>query len=82
VKDLDGQVLPLLTKDLLLLLLEDLAGPVMRVYDVVAQLEFDELGLRALTMVLVVLLFDCLMWNWCCLLVLCAPRRNAFQVCR
>jgi hypothetical protein len=45
VKDLDGEVLPLLTEDLLLLLLEDLAGAVMRIDHVVADLELDVLDL-------------------------------------
>jgi hypothetical protein len=45
VEDLDRQVLALLPEDLLLLLLEDLAGPVMRVNDVVTDLEVDALGL-------------------------------------
>jgi len=45
VEDLDGEVLPRLTEDLLVLLLDDLAGPVMRVDDVVAELELDVLDL-------------------------------------
>jgi hypothetical protein len=45
VQDLDGQVLTLFAEDLLLLLLQDLAGPVMRVYDVIADLIFDLLRL-------------------------------------
>jgi hypothetical protein len=45
VEDLDGEVLPPLTEDLLLLLLEDLAGAVMRIHDVVADLELDVLDL-------------------------------------
>jgi hypothetical protein len=45
VQDLDGQVLPLLAEDLLLLLLQDLAGPVMRVDDVIADLILDLLRL-------------------------------------
>jgi len=45
VQDLDGQVLTLLAEDLLLLLLQDLAGPVMRVYDVIADLILDLLRL-------------------------------------
>jgi len=43
VQDLDGEVLTLLTKDLLVLLLEYLAGPVVRVDDVVADREIDVL---------------------------------------
>ena len=49
VQDLDGQVLALLTEQILRFLLEDLAGPVVRVDDVVAALELDVLdddGLR------------------------------------
>jgi len=47
VEDLDGEVLPLLAEDLLLLLLEDLARPVVGVDDVVADLV---LLLRRLTL--------------------------------
>jgi hypothetical protein len=45
VEDLDRQVLAGLPEDLLLLLLEDLAGAVVRIDDVVADLEVDALGL-------------------------------------
>jgi hypothetical protein len=45
VEDLDGEVLALLTEDLLGLLLEDLAGPVVGIDDVVADLEIDVLDL-------------------------------------
>jgi hypothetical protein len=45
VEDLDGEVLLLLTEDLLGLLLEDLAGPVMGVDDVVADFELDQFRL-------------------------------------
>jgi hypothetical protein len=45
VQDLDGEVLALLAEDLLLLLLLDLAGAVMRVDDVVSDLELDRLDL-------------------------------------
>ena len=45
VKDLDGEVLAGLTEDLLVLLLDDLAGAMMRVHDVVADLELDVLHL-------------------------------------
>jgi hypothetical protein len=45
VQDLDRQVLTLLAEDLLLLLLQDLAGPVVRVDDVIADLILDLLGL-------------------------------------
>jgi hypothetical protein len=45
VQDLDGQVLTLLAEDLLLLLLQDLAGPVVRVDDVIADLVLDLLRL-------------------------------------
>jgi hypothetical protein len=41
VQDLDGEVLALLTEHLLDFLLEDLPGPVMRIDDVVADLEID-----------------------------------------
>jgi hypothetical protein len=45
VEDLDGEVLALLAEDLLVLLLQDLAGPMMGVYDAVADLEVDGLDL-------------------------------------
>jgi hypothetical protein len=45
VEDLDREVLALGAEDLLVLLLEDLAGSVMGVDDVVADLEFDRLDL-------------------------------------
>jgi len=45
VKDLDGEVLALLTEDLLVLLLDDLAGPVMRIDNVVTEIELDVLDL-------------------------------------
>jgi len=45
VEDLNREVLPLLAEDLLLLLLQDLAGPVMRVDDVIADLVLDLLRL-------------------------------------
>jgi hypothetical protein len=45
VEDLDGEVLAHLAEDLLVLLLDDLAGAVMRVDDVVTDLEVDALGL-------------------------------------
>src|SRR5918997_1208760 len=57
VQDLDGEVLPLLTKHLLALLLQDLAGAMMWVDDVVAELELDVLDL-ALLEGLEKLLFD------------------------
>jgi hypothetical protein len=57
VEDLDGEVLPRLTEDLLLLLLEDLARPVMGIDDVVAELEIDLLD-RARCEVLEQLVFD------------------------
>jgi hypothetical protein len=41
VEDLDGEVLARLTQDLLLLLLDDLAGPVVRVDHVIAHLVLD-----------------------------------------
>ena len=47
VEDLDREVLALLAEDLLLLLLEDLAGAVVRIDDVVADLELDVLDLAA-----------------------------------
>ncbi|MGI8573223.1 MAG: hypothetical protein ACR2L9_11450 [Solirubrobacteraceae bacterium] len=46
MEDLDGEVLPALAEEVLLLLLEDLTGPVMRIYDVVSDLELDVLELR------------------------------------
>jgi hypothetical protein len=57
VEDLDREVLAHLTQDRLVLLLEDLAGPVVRVDDVVADLEQDVLDLGYLE-VLDVLFFD------------------------
>jgi len=56
MKDLDGEVLPLLTEHHSLFLLEDLAGAVMGVHDAVAKLEFDVLvfdGLEALGQLIV-----------------------------
>jgi hypothetical protein len=43
VKDLDREVLALLAEDLLVLLLDDLAGAVMGIDDVVTELELDVL---------------------------------------
>jgi hypothetical protein len=48
MKDLDGEVLPLLTEHHSLFLLEDLAGTVMGVHDAVAKLELDVLVLDGL----------------------------------
>jgi hypothetical protein len=48
VQDLDREVLALLAEDLLLLLLEDLAGPVVGIDDVVPDLERDALGFNRL----------------------------------
>jgi hypothetical protein len=45
VEDLDREVFTLLAENLLLLLLQDLAGPVVRVDDVIADLILDQLGL-------------------------------------
>jgi hypothetical protein len=47
MKDLDRQVLALLPEDVLLFLLDDLPGTVMRVHDVVAHGEVDALDLTA-----------------------------------
>jgi hypothetical protein len=47
VQDLDREVLAPLAEDLLALLLEDLAGAVMRVDDVVADLELEAFDLTA-----------------------------------
>jgi hypothetical protein len=47
VEDLDREVLALLAEDVLLFLLDDLTGPVMRVHDVVAHGEVDALDLTA-----------------------------------
>jgi hypothetical protein len=58
VEDLDGEVLALLTEHLAGLLLEDLAGPVVRVHDVVTELELDVLDLDDDLEVLEQLLFD------------------------
>jgi hypothetical protein len=46
VQDLDREVLALLAEQLLLLFLEDLARSVVRVDDLVADLELDRRGLR------------------------------------
>jgi hypothetical protein len=45
VEDLDREVLAHLAEDLLVFLLDDLAGPMVRIDDVVADLEVDALGL-------------------------------------
>jgi len=45
VKDLNREVLPYLAEDVLVFLLDDLAGPVMGIDDVVTDLELDVLGL-------------------------------------
>jgi ABC-type cobalamin transport system permease subunit len=45
VEDLDREVLAHLAEDRLLLLLDDLAGAVVRIDDVVAELELDVLDL-------------------------------------
>jgi hypothetical protein len=47
MKDLDRQVLAGLPEDLLLLLLDDLPGPVMGIDDVVTDGEIDALGLAS-----------------------------------
>jgi hypothetical protein len=47
VEDLDREVLALLAEDVLLFLLDDLAGTVVRVDDVVADGEVDALDLAA-----------------------------------
>jgi hypothetical protein len=47
VEDLDGEVLPRLTQDRLLLLLDDLACAVVRIDDVVADLVDDQLDLSS-----------------------------------
>jgi len=46
VDDLDGEVFAFLTEDLLELFLEDLARTVVRVDDMVVDLELDDLGDR------------------------------------
>jgi hypothetical protein len=53
VKDLDREVLALLAEDLLDLLIQHLARAVVRVDDVVAELELDELGRGTLDVVAV-----------------------------
>jgi hypothetical protein len=58
VKDLDGEVLALLTEDLLVLLLENPARPVMGVDDRVADLEVDALDFALDFEVLQKLLFS------------------------
>jgi len=58
VEDLDGEVLPTLAEEVLLLLLQDLAGPVVGIDDVVPDLELDVLELRDQVKVLK-LVFDC-----------------------
>jgi hypothetical protein len=45
VEDLDREVLPHLAEDLLVFLLDDLSGSMVRIDDVVADLEIDALGL-------------------------------------
>jgi hypothetical protein len=45
VEDLDGEVLPALAEDVLLLLLDYLPGSMMRIDDVVADREIDALRL-------------------------------------
>jgi hypothetical protein len=57
VEDLDGEVLALLPEDLLVLLLQDLAGPVVRIDDAVADLELDALDLALDLEILEKLLF-------------------------
>ncbi len=82
VEDLDGEVLLFLTEDLLALLLEDLAGPVMGIDDVVADLEVDALRLNGDLEVLD-LLFD--YFGDDCLLVSASAARAAaarVYVCR
>jgi hypothetical protein len=44
MKDLDGEIFACLAEDLLLLLLDDLAGPMMGIDDVVTDREIDALG--------------------------------------
>jgi hypothetical protein len=60
VEDLDRQVLTLLAEDLLLLLLQDLAGAVVRIDDLVADLVVDvrRLALELLDVVLPICLAD------------------------
>jgi hypothetical protein len=60
VKDLDGEVLALLAEDLLVRLLDDLAGAVMRIDDVVTELELDVLDLANDLEVLEKLRFRCI----------------------
>jgi hypothetical protein len=47
MKDLDREILALLAEDVLLFLLDDLTGAVMRVHDVVADGKVDALDLAA-----------------------------------
>jgi hypothetical protein len=71
VQDLDGEVLAPLAEDLLVLLLEDLAGAVMRVYDVVSDLEVEAFDLTADLEVLQVVFDD---FGNCALLLRARPR--------
>jgi hypothetical protein len=60
VKNLDREVLAYLAEDVLLFLLDDLAGPVMGIDDVVTDLELDVLGLDDDLQVLDLLDLGCL----------------------
>jgi hypothetical protein len=59
VEDLDGQILAALAEDLLVLLLDDLSGAVMRIDDVVADREVDALRL-SLELEILDLLYGCI----------------------
>jgi hypothetical protein len=63
VKDLDGEVLTALTEDLLLLLLYDLACPVMRIDHLVADLVIDVRRLAGDLELFELLLPSCLFGN-------------------
>jgi hypothetical protein len=84
MKDLDREVLPHLAEDLLLLLLDDLPGPMMGIDDVVTDAEVDALRLAGDVQVLD-LLGRCLggddvLLNSGCVRV--PDHRAAIHVCR
>jgi hypothetical protein len=83
VEDLDREVLAAFPEHLHLLLLEDLPGAVMRIDDVVAQLELDVLDLAsARELLLQRCLSNCLRRNDVLLMVVGRPGAARVQVCR
>jgi hypothetical protein len=82
VKDLDGEVLAHLAEDLLRFLLDDLAGPVMGIDDVVTDLEVDAFGFAGDLEVLDRLVLGrCIGWDGV-LLLRASGCRTTCQVCR